>query len=131
MSPNYRSSSPRCSAGWVVLLVKALLNESRSILFCVIFLQRLSSTFHRVLSHFLGHIDIFLGPPFRSSGLPGPLQWSPGGGADKAHTQRGKKALLPKLWCICCTGTFKGGSFFETCCYLFNKYLLCAQLHSA
>lgn len=45
--------------GGVVLLVKLLLNMGRNVLLYVIFLQRLSSTLHRVLLHLLGHIGIF------------------------------------------------------------------------
>lgn len=78
--------------GGVVLLVKLLLNMGRNVLLYVIFLQRLSSTLHRILLHLLGHVGIFdhrLSVAHGYSGARvGRLQRSPGGGAGEAQTRR-------------------------------------------
>ena len=126
VSHNYGSSSPRHSAGWSLFLVRLIFNTGRNVLLYVIFLQRLSSTLHQVLLHFLQRVNIFdrsisVSRGYRRTGASW-LQWSPGGGAGKAQTQWGAASATVYLF-LSLFFSFLGGGrrtstlLTDTCMY--------------
>lgn len=126
VSHNYRNSSPSHSTRWGLFLVKLIFNMVHSVLLYVIFLQRLSSTVHQVLLHFLQRVDIFdrsisVSRGYRRTGASW-LQWSRGGGAGKAQTQWGAACATVYLFLSLFFSILVGGRrtstlLTDTCMY--------------